>query len=444
MKGTPAKLTHALIISALLTVAADEVIVFEAEHTVDLKGVFEFVQDKECAGGAALEVREGMGTAYAEVQSRQVANIFPQVTFGNTTGEARYRFKVKKSGDYTCWVRALWSWHCSNSIWVHSHRRERIKVTDEVYDRWHWVKAPGRIHISAGEYSFQIENREDGVRFDQFCLALDPSYLPRGRMETNAKFTASDSAVLLMHGQMKTPLVLSNARTKGKVWLRNISSKPLSIQLSVESDPSISVRFSEDESTLKLPPNSGPRPIDFGVKAKSHEPLQKAQILFHASWGSGQKKQIPFPLHHGPDWSVTAPISGDYSASQKSLDRTGKIPLPSGLEKVKWRKLNKPDGFGPTGRIDFARLYPNRAACHAYARCQFEWPRDEEVSIRLRSDDQGTLWLNGKFVSAHTAVGPADRYSTTTKMRIRKGINHLLMRVDQKSAFWEAGIEIVD
>jgi len=432
MKGRPSMFTTHLLI-------------FEAEHAVDLKGVFEFVQDKDCSGGAALEVREGMGTAYDEAQSRHMARIFPQVTFGNTTGEAHYRFKVNKGGHYTCWVRALWNWHCSNSIWVHPHGRLPMQVTDDVYDRWHWVKTPNRIRIPAGEYSFRIDNREDGVRFDQFCLALDAGYLPRGRMKSNSNLIAGpETSSLLMHAQMQTPLVFSNAPTSGQLWLRNDSAKPLSIVLSIESDPSISVEFSNNDSPVNLAPNARPRPLKFRVAEKAKMPLGKSQIQFIASWGETQKRQTNFVLHHAPDWNVAGPVSVGFSALQDVLDSTGKIPQPSGMEKMKWTKLTSPTQFGPSGRIDFARLFPGQVSCHAYARCEFQWSKDEEVSVRLRSDDQGTLWLNEEFVAAHTATGPADRYYSTTKMRFRKGTNHLLMRVDQKSAFWEAGIELKD
>ena len=52
--------------------------------------------------------------------------------------------------------------------------------------------------------------------------------------------------------------------------------------------------------------------------------------------------------------------------------------------------------------------------------------------------------VNGIQVCDYKVAAPADRYYKDISCSFRKGSNEILLRVHQHSAFWEAGVELLD
>jgi uroporphyrinogen decarboxylase len=74
-------------------------------------------------------------------------------------------------------------------------------------------------------------------------------------------------------------------------------------------------------------------------------------------------------------------------------------------------------------------------AC-AYGCARIEWPRDEEVTFGFGSDDGIKVWLNGDVVHVNEVqrgcAGGADQVT----LRLRKGVNRLLVKIDNYIAGW--------
>ena len=421
----------------------DANIVFEAEWANQVDGVIEHFKDSACSGGMGLEVREGKGAYYDEKQSADLSAKFPQAKFDNTPGKAFYKLNVDKSGDYILWSRVYWLWECSNSFWVSLAGAKEFQVTNrEVYERWHWQKAPAIIRIEKGEYVFRIRNREDGIQIDQFCLTLDESYEPSGKLEPNVTLIPSASKEgIFMRATPVVPLVFSKTATCGSLWLRNNTSLPQTLKPSVEHDPSLKVEL-ESKSEIRLAARTGIAQVRFKIFSAAPKPMKKTRVRFKATWKEGSHSTEIF-LRHQPDWEVAGPFEDSLFDSFKNLLDSGESYPPAvKLKSLKWTTIADPKYFGPTGRIEFSKLFPGREGCYVYARAEFEWEKNESGTVELRSDDQSTLWLNGKLVCINSAVGPSDRYHTEGIFKIQKGKNRILLRVDQVKAYWDSGITL--
>lgn len=99
-------------------------------------------------------------------------------------GAASYTFELPKKGAYTLWCRVWWNGECSNSFTARINDKPPILFgEDATYKVWHWVKYPvsrtsPKINLEAGEQSFRIENREDGIMVDQIIFSADKRFVP--------------------------------------------------------------------------------------------------------------------------------------------------------------------------------------------------------------------------------------------------------------------------
>ena len=116
----------------------------------------------EASGGQFLEITQGVGKP-------------PDVG-----GEAVFPIDVKEAGEYWLWARVWWMDCCGNSmsVVVDSHP-PFILGEDGTYGIWHWVKGM-KLKLTAGRHDIHFQNREDGVRLDQFLLSKDHTYVPVG------------------------------------------------------------------------------------------------------------------------------------------------------------------------------------------------------------------------------------------------------------------------
>ncbi|NQT53323.1 hypothetical protein HQ576_14795 [bacterium] len=166
-----------------------EFIRLEAEKAEKIEGdIIRIVVDDGASGGKCLEIPDKAGTPDAKPPSPQ------------KFATARYRFTVKKPGNYTFWCRRKWFDSCGDTLAVRFDRPgEARKLDDTEYlfggsdnkgKRWAWspvyVKGKGKprqFFLDAGEHVLEILNREDGPRFDVILLTNDRDYVPVGMEE---------------------------------------------------------------------------------------------------------------------------------------------------------------------------------------------------------------------------------------------------------------------
>lgn len=144
--------------------------VIDAGDATTFTPPFEKVSDSQAAKQTALRILDGKGTPPPDQE--------PAMEHGGAV------FKVTLPSDMNCklWLRVWWDGSCGNTINVRLNDEERsITVgNDGTYRTWHWLEADRIYKLSAGEHTFTLLNREDGIMFDQLILTNDMGYYPQG------------------------------------------------------------------------------------------------------------------------------------------------------------------------------------------------------------------------------------------------------------------------
>lgn len=411
-------------------------IIFEAEAASRVDGVFERWADTTCSGGAVLRVRDGKGNAYDAAQSREMQQKFPDTVFSNNPGAADYRIRLERGGLYTLWARAYWFGPCGNSFWITPPGVAAHQLGDEIYKRWHWVKAEAALRLPPGVLQLQIRSREDGVRIDQFCLTADASFRPAGRMQPNARFVYADGITMSITASV--PVVLAGTSTPGSVWVRSNSPERRALAITAESDEALQVQLT-GKARLELEADSGPVGIPFEVKAVKHQALRTSDVRFVVSW-QGEQTAADMSFRHLPQWEVTRLPAGSFASAWRLS--SSRAPALQDLGSCTWHAVADVKYLRPSGRIDFQRFFPDTSHCRALARTEFDWDADEIVELVVRSDDWSRLWVNGELACVYDVIGPSDRYHRIVAVKLKEGKNTVLFLVGQQNGFWDAGLEL--
>lgn len=140
----------------------------------------------------------------------------------------------------------------------------------------------------------------------------------------------------------------------------------------------------------------------------------------------------PFPNADGAGFATEfGPEHGNVD-----LDRTFK-----GFDgqTVGWERLMPVAGrpVGSRGEFHlFHRYAPHTQWIAAYAYTRIHSDRDRDVLLLAGSDDTITVWLNGEKLHAHEVYRPVQLDQERVPLRLRKGDNHLLLKICQGDGGW--------
>lgn len=115
----------------------------------------------------------------------------------------------------------------------------------------------------------------------------------------------------------------------------------------------------------------------------------------------------------------------------------------AGGKKLAWREAPEAGRGGEDAKrveIDQALGVPGRKLAVAYLYRRIDAPRDMALPVRMGSDDGCRVWLNGQLVvdtNAERAFSPDSEQPT---LRLKKGHNHLFVKVSQGAGEWRYGI----
>ncbi len=99
----------------------------------------------------------------------------------------------------------------------------------------------------------------------------------------------------------------------------------------------------------------------------------------------------------------------------------------------------------PGGHVDFAKVYTQTENKLVYCYAEFTSAAEEEALVFLGSDDGAKAWLNGQLVwdvypqGGRGYVARQDQF----KARLVKGVNRLLVKVENGGGGWEVGVEVL-
>ncbi len=147
------------------------------------------------------------------------------------------------------------------------------------------------------------------------------------------------------------------------------------------------------------------------------------------------------------DWHVvgpfTSPVRGQVSLEMPTPVEeafakigAGRVDLAaryaSAEGTLQWKPVQAPEyGVVQLGRY----LGVVEWAC-AYGYSEIAWDRDEEVTAGIGSDDGIKIWLNGEAVYSEEAQRSCNGVAKMAKLRLRKGTNRLLLKIDNYILDW--------
>lgn len=140
----------------------------------------------------------------------------------------------------------------------------------------------------------------------------------------------------------------------------------------------------------------------------------------------------PFPFGDGLDGSYAPETELDFNKSYRGMEK-----------EVHWRSVKT----GEDGYLNFIAQYSHgnsELVAIAYAYTEIISPDNREITLTLGSNDGAKVWLNGEVIyNVHIGRGAvADQ--EFLKVKLKKGINKLLVKVENLGASWGLYLRVVD
>lgn len=146
------------------------------------------------------------------------------------------------------------------------------------------------------------------------------------------------------------------------------------------------------------------------------------------------------------NWWALGPINGrDEWRTRDAFDVSAEIDLAReisvGGERLRWKYAPADD---PQGMLDLEQAVGSRNNAAAYLYAEVTSPSEMDALLRIGSDDDVIVWLNGQKV--HQFIG--DRGwgvdQDTAQVRLRQGRNTILVKVLNGGGQWACSLRITD
>jgi hypothetical protein len=111
---------------------------------------------------------------------------------------------------------------------------------------------------------------------------------------------------------------------------------------------------------------------------------------------------------------------------------------------VKWQQFRSGDALINFFDIPFLKLEQGQEDILCYCACWLESDADKDVEIRVGSDDGYKLWLNGKEIAVVHEYRSSGTDQETYKVKLNKGMNSVLIKVDQDYGEYEFMLRVVN
>jgi len=146
------------------------------------------------------------------------------------------------------------------------------------------------------------------------------------------------------------------------------------------------------------------------------------------------------------EYWVAAPLPGhDALLKQDALDTTKPVDtsraVSFGGKTVPWRYTAVGDA---SGILNFEAVLGALTDAGAYAYSEVESDQARDVLLKVGSDDEVFIWLNGKLVHANEAARPVAPDQDTAEARLEAGVNRILCKVLQQAGGWGLVVRITD
>ena len=107
---------------------------------------------------------------------------------------------------------------------------------------------------------------------------------------------------------------------------------------------------------------------------------------------------------------------------------------------ARWQKINL---SGVYGIIPLADIFGKKQQA-AYAYCEINMPGDQIGLFKIGSNDGVVCWLNGKKIHENLIARPLTVDEDIVQVHLKKGVNHILLKIPNRGANWEVCLRICD
>ena len=355
--------------------------------------------------------------------------------FGGRTGEllighAAYPIIVPETGRYRIWARMWFMDKCGDSFWYwvdhgtsHPPNQRPMSSNPREWRNWVWFSdTQNTLQLSAGRHIVHIEPREDGVRFDQFCLVREGATPPRrheGPLAPNqdpARLANSgceisisrDSIVIGDDGRIQTAIF---ALCKGK--------GPTTGVLRVDGGDSTTA-----PSQLPIVFNDSERLLHREFTLTYPEDAPCAERVIRASLTSGSDTLAKAELLVGKPWPWQ--FAGPFPFSSKPRDRFESA-------KTNWQDYPVTHGFDRYGMMDFQQVVGRKASGVILLQARIHCDQAGDYLWLLNSDDESQVWLDDEPVMRNSRNMPASHRLVREQIHLSEG-EHLI-----RAAIWQRG-----
>jgi len=146
------------------------------------------------------------------------------------------------------------------------------------------------------------------------------------------------------------------------------------------------------------------------------------------------------------DWFLTGPVQdADGQGLGRELEPERKIDLGKvwriGPRRYRWKKLSD---LALDGRVNLLPVFRRGTRVLAYAYTELDVDSDREVLFKMGSDDGMACWVNGERVHYVLAGRSLVVDQDVKKVKLRKGKNRVLLKIQQGESDWEFALRITD
>lgn len=148
------------------------------------------------------------------------------------------------------------------------------------------------------------------------------------------------------------------------------------------------------------------------------------------------RSQSPFIT----DWLIAGPFPNE---GDKGFDATyppeQAKSLDEALKVAEWRRVSAPDGV-----LNLLPHFKPNTNVVAYALAVIDAPSETVTELLIGSDDGVKVWLNGELVHNHHAHRGLTVGQDPVRVRLRKGANWLLVKVENGGGDWAVAVRVRD
>ena len=434
----------------------DKDVVIEPELFQFMTYGWEIGEAEEASGNCYLHIKEGTGDL-----DYDYSGFDPSVRSGNFYNiggdrrkiEARCYFMVPETGWYRVYARVMaHREHCSNIVWMRVNDAELRKVGRSYVEPfiWRWYKV-GIIKLQEGPNSFTFMTFHDDVKIDQIVLfRRRPKTQPIGDLTFGGGYAQppvlpDTIPAVNLSLRRETTSVFPGSNPEAFIYLhKNVPDEvegilSVGLGLSRSEIKTYDVRLSSDSVLTRFPCE-----ITFPAVLDKKEYLLTCQFLMDSGVVSEQK----LTFFQGYDWSILGPLPFMKVCETAAPERDARLRgdyIFKG-KKSNWQKYDSKytDHYCV---MDFGRMFSGRtynaiSNVSLYGYTEVEASEAGEYMLKAMGDDHLIVWVNGVEVVKITDYGPAIRTAREPRIRLNKGRNRILFRLNQRVGQWQAGIRI--